>query len=77
MFSFISMNWKGKPLENYESIINLISSTKTKSGLKIKAKLDKKQYKKGVKVSTEDFSKIQLKFYKKFPQWNYTIRPFE
>jgi len=71
------MNWKGKPLENYEAIINLISSTKTKSGLKIKAKLDKKQYKKGVKVSKEDFNKIQLEFHKKFPQWNYTIAPFE
>ncbi len=77
MFSFISINWKGKPLENYEAIINLISSTKTKSGLKIKAKLDKKQYMKGVKVSKDDFEKIQLEFLEKFPQWNYTIRPFE
>ena len=75
MFSFISMNWKGKPLENYEAIINLISSTKTKSGLKIKAKLDTKQYQKGVKVSKEEFDKIQLKFHNKYPQWNYTIEP--
>jgi hypothetical protein len=77
MFSFISMNWKGKPLENYEAIINLISSTETKSGLKVKAELDKKQYKKGLKVSKEDFKKIQLEFHRKFPQWNYTIHPFE
>lgn len=77
MFSFISMNWKGKPLENYETVINLISSTKTKTGLKIKAKLDKRQYKKGVKISTEDFEKIQLAAHKKFPQWNYTIHPLE
>lgn len=77
MFSFISMNWKGKPLKNYETIINLISSTKTKSGLKVKAKLDKKQYEKGIKVSKEDFDKIQLNFHKKFPQWNYTIHPFK
>lgn len=77
MFSFISMNWKGKPLENYEAIINLISSTKTKSGLKVKAKLDKKQYRKGFKVSKEDFDKIQLKFHQKFPQWNYTIYPLD
>ena len=77
MFSFISMNWKGKPLKNYETIINLISSTKTKSGLKVKAKLDKKKYEKGIKVSKEDFDKIQLNFHKKFPQWNYTIRPFK
>ncbi len=76
MFSFISINWKGKPLENYGTIINLISSTKTKDGLKVKAKLDKRQYEKGVKVSKEDFNKIQLEFHKKFPQWNYTIHPF-
>eukprot|EP01126_Amoeba_proteus_P034344 TRINITY_DN3418_c0_g2_i1.p1 TRINITY_DN3418_c0_g2~~TRINITY_DN3418_c0_g2_i1.p1 ORF type:complete len:399 (+),score=28.35 TRINITY_DN3418_c0_g2_i1:53-1249(+) len=76
MFSFISMNWKGRPLENYESIINLISSTKTKSGLKIKAKLDQKKYKKGVKVSKEEFNNISLEFHKKFPKWNYTIHPF-
>ena len=77
MFSFISMNWKGRPLENYESIINLISSTKTKSGLKIKAKLDKRKYKKGVKVSKNDFNNISLEFHKKFPKWNYTIHPFD
>jgi len=77
MFSFISINWKGKPLENYEAIINLISATKTKSGLKVKAKLDKKQYKKGFKVSQKDFDKIQLKFHQKFPKWNYTIYPLD
>lgn len=76
MFSFISMNWKGKPLENYETVINLISSTKTRSGLMVKAKLDKKQYKKGIRISKEDFSKVKLEFHDKFPQWNYTIRPF-
>jgi len=41
MFSFISLNWKGKPLENYESIVKLIAATKTKKGLKVKARLDK------------------------------------
>ena len=71
------MNWKGKHLENYEAIINLISSTKTKSGLKVKADLDKRQYRKGLKISKEDFNKIQLEFHRKFPQWNYTIHPFE
>lgn len=77
MFSFISMNWKGRPLTNYEAVINLISSTKTKSGLKVKAKLDKREYKKGVKISEEDFKKIQLEYHEKFPKWNYTINPFE
>lgn len=77
MFSFISINWKGKPLENYESVINLISSTKTKSGLKIKSELDKAQYKKGKKITDEEFEVINLKFSKKFPLWNYKIEPLK
>ncbi len=77
MFSFISMNWKGKPLENYESILKLISETKTKSGLKIRSRLDTKNYKKGKKISKEDFDNLSLEFKNKFPLWNYTINPFE
>jgi len=75
MFSFISMNWKGKPLENFETVVKLISSTKTKGGLKVKARLDKKKYKKGMKISRKDFEELNLKFSKKFPQWNYTVHP--
>jgi len=75
MFSFISMNWKGKPLENYETILKLISETKTKSGLKIKSRLDEKTYKKGKKITQEEYEKIAIKFKNKFPLWNYTIRP--
>lgn len=76
MFSFISMNWKGMPLENFEAIVKLISATTTKNGLKIKAKLDSKEYKKGVKITDHEFDEINLKFSNKFPQWNYTILPF-
>ena len=75
MFSFISLNWKGKPLENYELVVKLIASTKTKKGLTVKARLDKVQYKKGTKVSDEEFEKLYLNFHKKFPSWNYTIHP--
>ena len=75
MFSFISMNWKGRPLENYESVVKLISATKTKKGLKVKARLDKIKYKKGRKISKEDFDDLCLKFNKNFPTWNYTINP--
>ena len=70
------MNRKGKPLENYETVINLISSTKTQVGLMVKAKLDKKQYKKEIKISKEGFDKVKLEFHDKFPQWSYTIQPF-
>ena len=73
MFSFISMNWKGKPLRNYEMILNLIEGTKTKKGLKIKAKIDKRIYEIGKKVSETELEKINLLNHKINPQWNYTI----
>jgi hypothetical protein len=76
MFSFISMNWKGKPLENYEAVVKLISATTTKSGLKIKARVDKNEYEKNIKITDDEFEEINLKFSKKFPKWNYTILPF-
>ena len=73
MFSFISMNWRGKPLTDYEIIINLIEGTTTKKGLKIKAKMDKKIYELGKKVLEEDFKKINLKEHSINSKWNYTI----
>ncbi len=73
MFSFISMNWRGKPLINYEIIINLIEGTKTKKGLKIKAKMDKKIYELKQKVSDKEFEKINFERHKVNPQWNYTL----
>lgn len=73
MFSFISLNWQGKPLETYETVVNLIGSTSTKSGLKIKSKLDGRQYKKGIKISKEEMSEIKIKWHKALPKWNYTI----
>ena len=73
MFSFISINWKGKPLRNYEMIINLIEGTRTRKGLKIKAKIDKKIYQLKQKVSDEEFEKINFLRHKTNPQWNYTL----
>ena len=75
MFSFISLNWRGKPLENYESVLKLISSTKTRKGLKVKARLDKTKYKKGQKISNKEFNNLCIKFHRTFPSWNYTIDP--
>jgi len=75
MFSYISSNWRGQPLESYESIINLIGSTTTTSGLKIKAKLDKRKYKTGRKISDEEFSNINLIKNRILSQWNYSISP--
>jgi len=73
MFSFISMNWKGKPLRNYEIILNLIEGTKTKKGLKIKAKMDEKIYELGKKISEKELEKIHILTHNINPQWNYNI----
>ncbi|MDH4466563.1 MAG: ISAzo13 family transposase [Bacteriovoracaceae bacterium] len=75
LFSFISINWRGKPLLSYQTIINLIASTKTKNGLTVKARLDKKEYLKGIKVSKEEMLKIKLIKHKFHGEWNYTIGP--
>ena len=75
MFSFISMNWQGRPLETYETIINLIGGTTTKEGLQISARLDKNIYETGIKVSDTDMSKVKLERHPTHPRWNYTIQP--
>jgi len=75
LFSYISINWRGKPLTSLAVIIGLINGTTTKSGLKVTAKLDEKEYKTGIKISDEEFEKINLKRYKFHGEWNYIIRP--
>ncbi len=73
MFSFISMNWRGKPLINYEVIINLIKGTKTQKGLKIKAKIDKGVYELGQKILEKEFKEINLEEHEINSKWNYTL----
>ena len=75
MFSFISMNWKGRPLTSYETVINLIRGTTTTKGLSIDAQLDDGIYEKGKTFSEKDMSKLYLERHKKHPNWNYTIKP--
>jgi len=75
LFSYISMNWKGKPLINHNVVVNLISNTKTRTGLKVKAKLDKEKYPLGLRVTDSDYEKINIKPHKFHGDWNYTIRP--
>lgn len=75
LFSYISMNWRGEPLVSYETIVNLIGATTTKEGLLVKAKLDKKNYAKGKKVSDIEMEELQIKYDKVHPQWNYMIKP--
>jgi len=75
LFSFISLNWRGEPLINYETIVNLIGATQTRTGLKVKAVLDTNDYETGIKVSDEQIEEIQLRRHKVHPGWNYTISP--
>jgi DDE family transposase len=77
LFSFISLNWKGEPLINYETIVNLIGGTKTRTGLKVKAVLDTNDYETGIKVSDEQLEEIRLRRHRVHPNWNYTISPRE
>jgi hypothetical protein len=75
MFSFISMNWRGEPLVDLETVINLISSTKTKTGLQIQALLDTENYKIGIKISDKQMKELNLTSHETNPKWNYTIEP--
>lgn len=75
MFSFISMNWKGQPLASFETVINLISATKTRAGLNIRAVLDESHYEKGLSITDEEMQKLRLRKHEHNPQWNYTLCP--
>ena len=75
LFSFISQNWKGEPLINYETIVQLIAATKTSTGLSVTCKLDKRSYKSGKVVTDEKFKSISLKKNKFHGDWNYEILP--
>ncbi|MCK4658167.1 MAG: ISAzo13 family transposase [Phycisphaerae bacterium] len=75
MFSFITKNWRGKPLTDRATIVNLIGSTKTEEGLKIRCELDTNNYPKGIKVSDAQMEKVKLKKHEFHGDWNYTIYP--
>jgi hypothetical protein len=75
MFSFISMNWKGEPLVTFETVVNMISATKTNQGLRVKAVLDKGFYATGVKISKEQMETLNLRPHQQSPEWNYSLFP--
>jgi hypothetical protein len=77
LFSRISLNWRGIPLEDYETIIQLIGATKTKKGLTVNCQLDQNQYQKGIVISDEQFRKIMLSKDDFHGEWNYTIKPID
>jgi transposase len=75
LFSFITQNWRGKPLTSHEVIVELIAATTTRSGLKVKSRLDTAEYPKGIRVSTKQFKSLSLKPNDFHGDWNYTISP--
>ena len=75
MFCYITSHWRGQPLINIETVIQLIGSTTTTTGLKIVCVKDDTVYKIGIKVSDEDFATINIKEAKILPTWNYVISP--
>jgi hypothetical protein len=75
MFSFVSLNWRGRPLETLEVIIDLIGATTTSTGLKVYARLDPGEYEKGIKVTDAELAAVNIVRDEFHPDWNYTIHP--
>jgi len=75
LFSHISMNWRGRPLVSHEVVVKLIGATMTKTGLKVKAKLDKRRYPLKVKVTDDQMRSLNIEPHEFHGEWNYTIRP--
>jgi hypothetical protein len=75
LFSFITINWRGKPLRSYRTIVQLIAATTTDTGLKVRAELDENKYPKGVKVSDAQLAAVNLSRHSFHGDWNYTIAP--
>ena len=75
LFSFISMNWRGKPLVSLETVGNLIGNTRMRSGLAVKALLDRGKYETGQQVTPEQIRELRLKGHSFHPDWNYALSP--
>ena len=75
LFSFITINWRGKPLRSYRTIVQLIAATTTEAGLHVRAELDERKYPKGVKVPDAQLAAVNLSRHAFHGDWNYTISP--
>ena len=75
MFSYISQNWRGKPLVSIETIVNLIGATKTQKGFSIQTTVDTNTYTKGIKITDAEFKALALERASFHGEWNYTLRP--
>ena len=75
LFSFISQNWRGKPLTSHEVIVNLIAATTNRKGLKVHCELDPTKYPAGLKVSDQEMDQLRVNKHPFHGEWNYTIQP--
>jgi hypothetical protein len=75
LFSFITQNWRGRPLVSRQAIVSLIASTTTRAGLLVKAALDTNHYETAIKVSDNELDSLKLKRHRFHGDWNYTIKP--
>lgn len=75
LFSQISLNWRGVPLVDYETVVQLIGSVKTSKGLSVMSKLDENIYEKGMKISNEKMNEINILRRRFHGEWNYVIKP--
>ena len=75
LFCFITKNWRGRPLTSYQTIVSLIASTTTKTGLMVRAALDSHQYETGIAVSDDELQHLRLTRAKFHGDWNYSVSP--
>lgn len=75
LFCHITQNWRGKPLTTRETVVELIASTTTRTGLTVRCELDKRSYPKGIKVSDAEMATLNIKGHVFHPEWNYTLSP--
>ncbi len=75
LFCHITQNWRGRPLESRLAVVELISATTTKTGLKVECALDERIYEKGIKVSNAEMQALAIEGEDFHPEWNYTIKP--
>jgi hypothetical protein len=75
MFSFVSLNWRGKPLESLEVILSLIGATTTSTGLKLYAQLDQGTYERGLEITDDQLATVNITRHTFHGDWNYTVNP--
>jgi hypothetical protein len=75
LFSRVSANWAGHPLDSYETILKHLRTTRSETGFRVKARLDTRNYPTGIRITQDALTRLRLHRHRRFPQWNYTIYP--